>query len=84
MDKIEREIAFTDDWYSKNKGMPTYADAIAWADETMIEKACEYLITHFWQNVDDDNDPIIESVHNITLDNFIKDFKRYLEKSDTL
>lgn len=45
-----------------------------------IEKACEYLRTHLWQNIDDDNDPIIESVHNITLDNFIKDFKRYLEE----
>lgn len=43
-----------------------------------IEKACEYLRTHLWQSVDDDNEPIVESAHNITLDNFIKDFKRYL------
>lgn len=45
-----------------------------------FEKACEYLRTHLWQNVDADNDPIVESVHNITLNNFIKDFKRYLEE----
>lgn len=48
--------------------------------DAFLEKACEYLMTHLWQNVDDDNDPIVESVHNITLDNFIKDFKRYLEE----
>ena len=48
--------------------------------DVFLEKACEYLRTHLWQNVDDDNDPIVESVHNITLDNFIKDFKRYLEE----
>lgn len=47
--------------------------------DVFLENACKYLMTHLWQNVDDDNDPIIESVHNITLDNFIKDFKRYLE-----
>jgi hypothetical protein len=47
--------------------------------DTFLEKACEYLRTHLWQNVDADNDPIVESVHNITLDNFIKDIKRYLE-----
>lgn len=48
--------------------------------EEFLEKACEYLRTHLWQNVDDDNDPIAESIHNITLDDFIKDFKRYLEE----
>lgn len=47
--------------------------------DTFLEKVCEYLRTHLWQNVDDDNDPIVESIHNITLDNFIKDIKRYLE-----
>lgn len=47
--------------------------------DVFLEMSCKYLNTHLWQSVDDDNDPIIESVHNITLDNFIKDFKRYLE-----
>lgn len=33
--KIEREIAFTDDWYMVRKmdKTPTYADAIEWADQ---------------------------------------------------
>ena len=53
-------------------------DGVRLADKTMIEKVCEYLRTHLWQSVDADNDPIVESVNNITLDNFIKDFKRYL------
>lgn len=48
--------------------------------ETFLEKACEYIRTHLWQNVDSDNDPIVESIRNITLDDFIKDFKRYLDE----
>lgn len=40
---IEREIEFTDWWYFHNKKAPTYADAIEWADENMIDKACEWL-----------------------------------------
>lgn len=38
--QIEREEAFCDDWYMVRKmgKTPTYADAIAWADKTMIEK----------------------------------------------
>ena len=46
--------------------------------DEFLEKACEYLKTHLFETVDADNDPIVESVHNITLDNFIKDFKIYL------
>lgn len=44
-DKMEeREIAFMDWWLENHKGeSPTFADAIAWADKTMVEKACEWL-----------------------------------------
>jgi hypothetical protein len=51
-----------------------------WANETTIKKAQEYLRTHLWEGKDADNDPIVESVHNITLNDFIKDFTRYLEE----
>lgn len=57
-----------------------FEEGAKWADKTITEKACEYIRTHLWQSADADNDPIVESVHNITLDNFIKDFRRYLEK----
>ena len=53
-----------------------FEESAKWADKTTIENACEYLRIHLWQNVDDDNDPIVESVHNITLDNFIKEFTK--------
>ena len=41
--QIEREEAFCDDWYMVRKmgKTPTYADAIAWANKTMIEKLRE-------------------------------------------
>lgn len=44
--QIEREEDFCEDWYMTRKmgKTPTYADAIAWADKTMIEKACEWII----------------------------------------
>ena len=47
--QIEREEAFCEDWYMTRKmgKTPTYADAIAWADKTMIEKACEWLKKHY-------------------------------------
>lgn len=57
-----------------------FIESAKWADKTMIDMACEYLRTYLWQNVDAYNDPIVESVQNMTLDNFIKDFKRYLEE----
>ena len=46
--QIEREEDFCEDWYmtSKMEKTPTYADAIAWADKTMIEKACNWLMQY--------------------------------------
>lgn len=43
--QIEREEAFCEDWYMTRKmeKAPTYADAIAWADKTMIEKVEQWL-----------------------------------------
>lgn len=58
----------------------SFIEGAQWADKTMIKKACEYIRTHVWEAKDDDNDPIVESVHNITLDDFIKDFKRFMEE----
>ena len=51
--QIEREEAFCDDWYMVRKmgKTPTYADAIAWADKTIIEKVCEVLKKHLFTQV---------------------------------
>lgn len=39
--EYDREVAFAD-WYNKNgKGTPTYSDAIEWARQELIDKACE-------------------------------------------
>ena len=54
------------------------ANSINEGVEWGLEKVCEYLRTHLWQNKDADNDPIVESVNNITLEEFIKDLKRYV------
>ena len=42
-EEYEREVAFAD-WYNKNgKGTPTYSDAIEWARQELIDKACEWI-----------------------------------------
>lgn len=63
------------------EGMPFEREYIEYIrTDVFIEKVCEYIRTHLWQSVDDDIDPIIESINNTTMDGFIKDFKRYLEE----
>ena len=46
--KETREEQFVDDWFVTRKmdKEPTFADAIEWADKTMIDKACEWIIEH--------------------------------------
>lgn len=41
--ECEREMAFVD-WYLENgKGTPAFSDAIEWARQELIDKACEWL-----------------------------------------
>ena len=41
--EYDREVAFAD-WYNKNgKGTPTYSDAIEWARQELIDKACKWI-----------------------------------------
>ena len=41
--EYDREVAFAD-WYLKNgKSTPTFSDAIEWAREDVISKACDWL-----------------------------------------
>ena len=72
--QIEREEAFCDDWYMVRKmsKTPTFADAIAWADKTMIEKACECIIKlHNW--------PIQYEEFAKFQEEFIKEFRKAME-----
>ena len=50
-------------------------------DENLVpfDKVCEYLNSHLWTNSDPDGDPIVESVANITKEDFIKDLRRFIE-----
>ena len=41
--EYDRKVAFAE-WYHKNgKGTPTFSDAIEWARNEVIKKACEWL-----------------------------------------
>lgn len=40
--EYDREVAFAE-WYSENgKGTPTFSDAIEWARQELIDKACQW------------------------------------------
>lgn len=78
-DKMEeREIAFVDSWLENHKGeSPTFADAIAWADKTMLEKACEWLSTEIysytWVSYD-------QYESGVMIDKFLNDFRKAMEE----
>ena len=74
----EREIAFMDLWLENHKGkLPTFADAIAWADKTMVEKACEWLSTetysYTWVSYD-------QYESGVMIDKFLNDFRKAMEE----
>ena len=50
-------------------------------DENLVpfDKVCEYLNSHLWTDRDPDGDPIVESVANMTKEDFIKDLRRFIE-----
>ena len=63
--QIEREEAFCDDWYMVRKmgKHPTFADAIAWADKTMIEKAAHWLFANVYDYfVEEDQERVAEFI----------------------
>lgn len=57
-----------------------YRKYVEYIKERFINKSCEYLKDYIWESVDDDDNPIIESVRNTTKEDFIKDFKRFVEE----
>ena len=74
----EREIAFVDWWLENHKGeSPTFADAIAWADKTMVEKVCEWLSTetysYTWVSYD-------QYESGVMIDKFLNDFRKAMEE----
>lgn len=56
------------------------SDAIRWADKTMIDKACEWLESELYQHKDRDGYPNVESRSYTSVEDLIKDFKRYMEE----
>lgn len=85
----EREIAFMDWWLENHKGeSPTFADAIAWADKTMLEKACEWLSKTLYihtEEIEDKHWNEIKTFDWVTSDfdsvsDFIEGFRKAMEE----
>ena len=77
IDKAALEYAQTK---SENKGIAylTFKDVAEWADRTMIEKACEKLRSMF--HILDCNDYDCVANSYITVEEFIEQFRKYMEK----
>lgn len=79
-----REMGFSftlnGDIITPNELEEHYRKYVEYIKERFINKSCEYLNSYIWESVDDDDDPIIESVRNTTKEDFIKDFKRFVEE----
>lgn len=69
----EREIAFMDWWIENHDGeRPTFADAIAWAEREMIDKACEWLEENYYN--------VYQGTWQEIREQFIEDFKKAMEE----
>lgn len=70
--KMEREEAFCIDWYMVRKmnKTPTFADAIEWADKTMVEKATQWLFENVYDYLNPEDQERVES------------FRKYLEEKN--
>ena len=67
--EYNHETAFVD-WYLENgKGMPAYSDAIEWARKEVINKACEWLEEHLY-----------EEMFDLPFNNWIELFKKAMEE----
>lgn len=67
--EYDRESAFAE-WYHKNrKGTPTYSDAIEWARKEVIDRACEWLEEHLY-----------EEMFDLPFNNWIELFKKAMEE----
>lgn len=54
-------------------------NAAKWADDTMLDKACKWLKENLSEGSDPDNYPMIRC-YDITLEDFIEEFRREMEK----
>ena len=54
-----------------------------YVDENLVpfDKVCEYLDEYLWNAKDNNGDPIVESVCNITKEKFIKELKWFINNS---
>lgn len=74
--KETREEQFVSDWFVTRKmdKEPTYADAIKWADKTMIDKAVEWLENNWREYVYQDGDGVVHFGH------YENDFRKAMEE----
>ena len=71
------KIAGTHPDWTKNDCMRMgFREGAKWADETMIEKACEWLVSELYHSEDRYGHPNVESRSYVSVEDFINEFKK--------
>lgn len=55
-------------------------EIVKWADKTMINKACEWLVSELYHSEDRYGHPNVESRSYVSVEDFINDFKKAMEE----
>lgn len=72
--------------YPYIKGLPQtsahqeiFIESAKWADETLIEKACEWLKGQLIDNQDNCGYAVVSTFYSTTVEEFIEEFKKAME-----
>lgn len=79
--KAAEEFAFSDktDTSDFHCAINDFYYGAKWADETIIEKACEWLKEELMDNRDNFGYPVVSTFDTITLNEFIEEFKKAIK-----
>lgn len=68
---LAHEVAFIDDWLDGHKTLPTFAEALEWEKNRVVDKACEWL--------EEKNKMCMCELEMVLGGKFIDDFKKAME-----
>lgn len=60
-----------------------FQEGVEYCENVLYKKMLRYLQEHLMDWVDEDGDPVTESIQNMTKEKFIKDFCNYIENKKT-
>ena len=77
---LAHEVAFIDDWLDGHKTLPTFAEALEWEKNRVVDKACEWLRINLYNTQDNCGYKVVASFDSVYIKEFIEHFKRAMEE----